>query len=399
MLAVLLIVCLNGLSRSIETFDPQRAFHINPLNTDARVNWLMDKLNGEKPAAENDQLVEVAEEGLTLTPLDARLYSLRAELLLRAGDEAEADRLFRQANRLSHTENLALRYLINRLIEVHNFPGAIAQIDMLLRRWPDQTDAVLPVIPYLLSDDPAYQTFLKAMTDDVPWRSRLISGLSRQNDGLTLVYRVLMDLSASSHPPSQGEIASGIRAFMTSKRYDDAYRLFRFTMPEEGRRMAGFIQNSTFSSDVSGISPFSWVRRNTRAAEIQFSGETGPKGATVRFFGTPAKDITLNQSLVLPEGRYRLVVEAEASSLHAPRGLYWRVLCQDPRRDLVRLEIPDGTYKSRQLETSFNVSECGFQRIELMTDVIAESWQNRYTGLVRFGSVKIERLDLVQAQD
>jgi len=398
-LAVLSLVSLNGLSRSIETLAPERAFRINPLNTEARVSWLVGKLNEAEPPASDEALLDVAEAAIAITPLDARLHSLIGELRLRAGETEEADRLFRQAYRISHTELHALKYLINRSIEAGDYAGAIGQIDMLLRRWPNRADVVQPILPQLLSQEDAYQALLVAMTSEAPWRWRLISGLSRHDGGLTWAYRILMDLSASDRPPSRGEIGAGIRAFVAAKRYEEAYRLFRFTMPAEERARAGFIHNASFEADSLDVPPFSWQRRNTRAAEITFAGETGSQGATVRFLGTPAKDLVFHQSMVLPAGRYRLSVDVETSSLRAPRGLYWRIRCQDPRKDLLRIDIPEGTYQTQRLEASFDVDQCAYQRIELATDVIAESWQNRYTGLVRFASLRIERAGLAETQD
>lgn len=58
-LAVLSLVSLNGLSRSIETLAPERAFRINPLNTEARVSWLVDKLNEAEFPALDESLIEV----------------------------------------------------------------------------------------------------------------------------------------------------------------------------------------------------------------------------------------------------------------------------------------------------------------------------------------------------
>src|SRR5690606_257784 len=150
--------------------------------------------------------------------------------------------------------------------------ATIGQIDVLLRRWPNRVDVIQPILPTLLSQDEAYAALLAAMTAEAPWRSRLISGLSQQEAGLPLAYRILMDLSSSEHPPARGEIAAAIRAFVAAKRYDEAYRLFRFTMPTEERELAGFVHNGEFQPNTLEVAPFSWQRRNTRAAEVQLAG-------------------------------------------------------------------------------------------------------------------------------
>lgn len=378
---------------------PEHAFRINPLNTEARVSWLVGKLNEAEHQALDQSLIDVAETAIAITPLDARLHSLTGELRLRAGEIEEADRLFRQAHHISHTELHALQYLINRSIDAGDYASAVVQIDVLLRRWPNRADAIQPILPQLLAQEGAYQALLAAMTSEAPWRSRLISGLSRHDTGLKLTYRILMDLSATEYPPSRDEIGAGIRAFLDAKRYEEGYRLFRFTVPAEERARAGFIHNATFQEDSLDVPPFSWQHRNTRAAEIRFASEAGSQGATVRFLGTPAKDIVFNQTLVLPLGRYYISVDVEASDFRGPRGLFWRIRCEDPHKELLRINIPEGTYQTKRLEASFDVDQCPYQRIELATDVIAESWQNRYTGLVRFATLRIERAGLAEIQD
>jgi len=387
-----------GLSRSIETQAPESAFRLNPLNTDARVSWLVGALNEGENAPPMEDLLEVTHTGLTVSPVDARLHSLAAELRLRSGDGDEAYRLFLQAHRLSHTELHALQYLITRAIEEGDYAEAVTHIDVLLRRWPRRIDVIEPVLPLLLSQESAYRAVFAAMVEDAPWRSRFISGLARQEQGLGFAYRILMDLANSQQPPTRGEISAAIRAFMAGKRYNEGYRLFRFTIPPEERHLAGFIHNSVFQADALDAPPFSWQRRNTRAAEIRLSSEGAPPGATVRFLNTPAKEIVFNQSLVLPAGRYRLVTEVDASSLRAPRSLYWRIRCQDPRQDLLRLDIPEDSYQDRRLEAEFEVGQCALQRIELATDVVAESWQNRYSGQVRFPFVRIERAEFAETE-
>ena len=385
---------MTGLSRSIEAQAPDAALRLNPLNTDARVSWLVAQLNAEQPSVAPEDLREMTRTGLEVSPADARLHSLAGELERRAGNNDEADRLFRQANRISHTEILALQYLITGAIEAGDYASAVSQLDVLLRRWPDRLNMILPALPQLLSDGSAYETVLEAMKAGAPWRSSLLSGLSRQHDGLEFAYRILMDLTGSQQPPSRNEIGAAIRAFMAAKRYDEGYRLFRFTIPEEERDLSGFVHNGVFRANTLNAPPFSWQHRNTRAAEIRFSPDASSPGASVRFLDAPAKDIALNQTLVLPQGKYRLSVELDASGLRAPRTLFWRIRCLDNGRELVRLRIQEGSYQKRGLEAGFDTGPCKLQRLELATDVVAESWQNRYSGHVRFHSVRIERAEL-----
>jgi hypothetical protein len=188
-----------------------------------------------------------------------------------------------------------------------------------------------------------------------------------------------------------------IRGYVAAKRYEDAYRLFRFTLPVNERSLTGFVHNSSFKPS-SYMGPFSWQYRNTRSAEVLLSTETPFEGATVRFLGTPTKEIMLNQTLFLPPGRYRLFSEVEASNLRTPRSLYWQIRCLDPKKELLRLPIPEGSYKGQLLKGEFAVEDCGLQQIGVATDVIVENWQNRYSGYARIRSLRIERAGSAEAE-
>ncbi|MDH6230259.1 hypothetical protein M2281_000831 [Mesorhizobium soli] len=313
------------------------------------------------------------------------------------GEEEEADRLFRQAHLLSRTEINALQHLMVRTIDTGDDAGAVAHIDVLVRRWPKRAGVFTPLLPRLLADEGGYTAIVELMRGGAPWRGRILSALAQQEEGLGIAYRLLLDLADSDHPPERSEVGMVSRGFIAAKRYEEAHRLFRFTLPPEEHALAGFVYNASFLP-ASASSAFSWQYRNTRAAEISLTDETPFPGATIRFLNAPAKDIMLRQTLLLAPGRYRLIAKVDASDLRAPRALYWRVVCLDPRKELLRLPIPEGSYREKDLEASFVVDGCALQQIGLATGVISESWQNRYSGRVRFQSLNIEKEDFAEVE-
>ena len=365
-------VSLSGLSRSIEEAAPDQALIFNPLNAEARVNSLVGLLN-QPDGAPSDDLLDSISTGLATDPIDARFHSLLAETRLRQGDRVEAYRLFEQALALSRTELHALKHLVVRAVEAGNFGEAVKHLDQLLRRWPGHGEEIYPVLPALLADGAGYEALIAAMAEGAPWRGAALRALASEEAGLGQAYRVLMGLAATPRPAASNEIASVLRGFLRAERHEEAYRLFRFTLPPGEQTLAGFVHNAGFSPGAAA-SPFSWTYRNTRSAEIRFSEDAANPGANVRFLNTPAKDISFSQSLVLPEGRYRLTVEAEITGLRAPRSLYWQLTCSKPRSELARIELPEGNHRSQTLQAEFDVAGCVLQRLILRTDVIAESW-------------------------
>lgn len=389
---------LSGLSRSIEKADPDRALLLNPFNANARVHSLVGAMNGQAAGTPAPGLEASVRRGLLTDPIDARFHSVLAEIRMREGNRQEAYRLFEQALQLSRTELHALKHLVARAIEAREYAQAVQHLDLLLRRWPGHGDEVYPVLPALIADEVGYKAFVAVLADGPPWRMQALRALAGNEAGLGHAYRLLLDLAATPQPPVRNEIAVVLRGFTDAKRYEEAYRLFRFALPEGERRLSGFVHNAGFAPEGEAY-PFSWNRRNTRGAEISFSEDPSRPGAMVRFLNAPAKNISLWQHLVLPAGRYRLTVDAEILNLKAPRSLYWQVYCMEPRREITRIQVPEGNHPHRTMTAEFDIEACASQRLVLRTDVIAESWQNRYSGLVYFRSVKIERIDLGQAED
>lgn len=390
-------VSLSGLSRSIEQTAPGPALLIDPLNAEARVAGAVAALNSDPDGAPAEVARSIA-FGLLAEPIDARFHSLLAELQLRQGRREEAYRLFDQALSLSRTELHALRQTMVRAVEAGDHGTAVAHLDLMLRRWPEHGAEIYPLLPALMAEEGGHSAIIAAMAEGAPWRSAAIRSLAEDEAGMAAAYRLLVDLVATERPANRAEIAMVVRAFLRAGRQDDAYRLFRHTMPEQEKALAGYVHNGGFSP-VGESYPFSWTRRNTRGAEIRFSEDAASPGAIVRFLNAPAKRIDLAQTLVLPDGQYRLTIEADTAGLKAPRSLYWQVLCMDPRRvELARIVIAEGSAREQKYEAAFEVAGCAWQRLALRTDVIAESWQNRYSGQVQFRSVRIERTDLAQVE-
>jgi len=68
---------VTGLSRSIEAEAPEAALRLNPLNTDARVAWLVAELNASLPSVASEDLRELTLKGLEVSPADAAAQSRR----------------------------------------------------------------------------------------------------------------------------------------------------------------------------------------------------------------------------------------------------------------------------------------------------------------------------------
>ncbi|MER8701668.1 hypothetical protein [Mesorhizobium sp. M1273] len=396
--SVLVLVASSiGLSRFLETETPAASLDLDPFNVEALIAEITSDLNDTTDAPDLDALVAKARGALAFDIADARLYSLIGEIKYRQGEKDEAYELFDQARKLSKTEIHALRRSIGRSVETGNLSKAVAEIDTLLRRWPDQFPAIADGLPTILSNSDGYQAVLIAIRAEAPWRASLFAALGKTPEGLDTADRLLLDLAGSSTPPKSSELSAVISGYIGQKEYGAAYRLFLFSLSDQERKLGGYIFNSTFEPIFSG-KPFDWQLRDQSGLEIAFATSQdaveGEGGATVRFLNTPVKNTALQQLIELPPGSYKISLIASARSLKLPKELFWAIKCVDQAGEIARFNIPEGTYNRQSFSYNFSVgsASCPLQLLRLQTAAIAESWRFRYVGTLVMHKLSIERL-------
>lgn len=393
----MLVVSSIGLSRSLETETPAAALALDPFNVDALIAEITSDLNDTSNTRDLGALLAKARGALAFDLADARLYSLIGEIKYRQGEKDEANKLFDQALGLSKTEIHALQRSIDHATETGDLPKAVGEIDVLLRRWPDQFPAIADGMPKILSSPDGYQAVLTAIKAEAPWRGSLFAALSQAPEGLDLANRLLLDLTGSSTPPNSSELSRVISGYIRQKEYAPAYRLFLFSLSDEERKLGGYIFNSTFEPVSSG-KPFDWQVRDQSGLEVTFAASQdaveGEGGATVRFLNTPVTNITLQQYIALPPGSYKISLVVSGRNLKLPKELFWSIRCGDPAEEIARFNIPEGTYNRQAMSKDFSVGPvaCPMQSLTLRTAAIAESWRFRYVGTLIMHKLSIERL-------
>lgn len=386
-----------GLSRLLETGAPSVSLALDPLNVDALIGDITAELNQTNGGADLDGLAVKAGNALRFNVADARLYSLIGEIRYRQGEKDQAFELFDQARMLSKTEIHALQRSIDRSVETGDLVRAVAEIDILLRRWPDQFSAVATGWPAILSNPLGYGAVLAAISAEAPWRGKLFSTLGQNPQGLAAANRLLLDLARSPAPPTSNELSAVIDGYIRQKQYGSAYRLFLFSLSDAERKLGGYIFNGGFEPVHSG-KPFDWVVHERSGLEITFAGSQdageGDRGATIRFLNTPVKNAALQQFIELPPGSYRMSLNASATNLKLPKDLFWSLRCADPSREIARFNIPEGTFNRRSLSLDFTIepAACPIQLLRLETAAIAESWRFRYVGTLVMHKLSIERV-------
>ncbi|MER9952308.1 tetratricopeptide repeat protein [Mesorhizobium sp. M0047] len=388
-----------GLSRLLEAGPPAVSLAIDPLNINALIGDITGDLNETGIGPDLDVLAAEARGALRFNVADARLYSLLGEIKYRQGEKDEAFEFFDQARKLSKTEIHALQRSIDRSIEVGDLSRAVAEIDTLLRRWPDRFPIIAAGMPAILSNPDGYRAVLAAIKIKAPWRSNLFSALGQDPRGLRAASQLLLDLTGSSSPPTTKELSAVINGYIRQKDYEPAYRLFLFSLSDQERTLGGYIFNGGFEPVRSG-KPFDWQVHDRSGLEITFAGSRdvgeSDSGAIVRFLNTPVKNAGLQQYVELPPGSYRISLTASGRNLKLPKGLFWSIRCADPASEIARFNIPAGTFNWQHLSLDFAIgtSACPMQLLRLETAAIAESWRFRYVGTLVMHKLSIERVSL-----
>ncbi len=389
----IVMALLIGLSRSLERIEPSLALTLDPLNVEALVLTATEQLNRSEQPSELRGLDDRLRSALPFNVGDARLYSLVGEVLYRTGQTEEAYRYFDHALQLSKAEIHALQRKIVRSIEEADVASAVGGINVLLRRWPEKFDDVAGAFPAILADPDGYASIRAALVANVPWRLSLLRSLGRDPATTDEASRLLLDLRSSAAPPTPDELALVLASYVQQKRYETAYRVFLFTLSEQERSSAGYVFNGSFAP-IFSRRPFDWSFPRQSGFELTFLPPGRETGAKLRFFDKPVKGVLLQQYLQVPPGRYRLRVNVSGRALHFPKDLFWSLQCAHSREELGRLEIPEGSFATQPLESSFAVgqADCPAQILRLSSGLTTDSWLYRFSGELTMSDLRIEKL-------
>lgn len=390
------MIISQGLGRVLETSDPVLASYVDPFGADQRVRAIANDLREDASAEELSDAAEQARRALVFNPVDPRLFSILGEVRARQGDQQGALSEFELARSLSKTEQLSVQRLIAASLQRGDIALAMTDIDTLLRRWPQRFDALAPFFVPVLSDQRGYDAVLASLQNGAPWRVRLVHYLAQQAEGVGLAEQLLGDLAANGTSVAPGEISAVITGRLRRGQYELAHRFFLFTLSPEEQGLAGYVFNSTFKP-IRLQRYFDWHYPRVAGVDVQnIVGETAASagGAQIRFLNTPIKDTGLGQILLLPPGDYELAVQASATGLILPKGLFWSLSCGERGKGIGRLDLTEGSYRGRAFGLKFTVPEtgCEVQYLRLVTDLVAESWRFRYQGEITMHSVRLEKV-------
>ncbi len=395
---VCLVLFLNGASYLTRQSNPSWAVKLNPFNTGARINYIVNELQGEPGKNEMDRLLTEARKTIRFAPGDARGFSATAEVLSRSGKTEKANQLFKKALQIGPTELHALLRRLQVALKNNDANEIALRTDVILRRWPLHIDSVFPVIATMIQNRNALPVITELISKNPPWRYQVIERLINSTSGLAFVQKTLLAQQAKKQPVNKRELDLTIKSLLKLGNFSQAHSMFILTLDEESREYLGYVFNSTFRQ-LNKVPVFGWnisSRPGAEVAIIQNEDSLGGKGLRVRFFDKPARLGNVHQIISLPTGAYKLTTQAGSSGLEIPKGLFWQVACTrgTQRGLLAKLNIESGTYKEKSISITFSVPDngCPLQQLTLKTGINSDSWIDRYQGNVTFKHVTIQSI-------
>lgn len=391
-----------GLARILAHETPRTALSLNPLDDSSARRVLLSELGRLKKPQDAVRLLPLAQSLVSIAPIDARSHSLKAQILFLLQQPARAQASLETALKLAQTDLMGLSLDYQRAVVGADYQKAVARLDILYRRWPNNTKNLLPWTNAMVSDPAGYANLRTVLAQNPPWRATIVRQFMDDERTSDTGYRLAFDLAQANgragRPKRDKTVEYALRRLFQQERYDLAHNLFLFTLDEQEIGLNGYIFNPQFQRPPSGL-PFFWDARDTNASTVSYrpasdgDGDATPSHLSIRFLDKPVRWAGLQKSMRLPSGAYRLTLRSRAVDLRAPKGLSGVVKCISQNRAILRFDIPLDNPQFADKSVDFSVPEnCTYARFQVAATEAVSGFRFRYSGVLDIAAVTLERV-------
>ncbi len=325
-------------------------------------------LAGDAAAARRAQPAAEAARLLTMQPLSSNAL-LFAQFDRRfARNERARDALTHAALKADPRSRGAHAAQFMIAVRRRQFSDAVTALERLINVEPTDTETVVPLLALLTNDNEARQVLLGRLRQPRPWHAQLASRLADTRMPVEQLVAFGTVLVRHPDPNARQAILSGL---INRGAYREAYRLWSQSSPSAQRSGNALVRGPRFAPDSLAY-PFGWTlhQEGSDGADL-----ADPHGLLVRYSGRNALTFA-SQTLVLPAGRYRLVVSGLEGNFTAS-GLVWSVACRPDNSIAGSIDLGAVTPSAGRLSTDFAIGAgCSAQQLSL-TIARAEFPENR----------------------
>ena len=359
------------IAASYQTADPERALTWDPHLAPALVELADSRINSYRGEANATALVQaraLAQQALRFDPLASFALTDLGLIAEKQGDSAKAAILMQLAAERKLRDEAAQGWLANEALNRGDFADALSHLDAVMRTHPETLDENTSLLVALASEPATMRLLAHLIGTNPPWRAWFLSTVTPKIDDRIALQRFYAELQAEPHPLNPQEIQPYLNRLLKDGLVRAAFDAWFEMLPPDRRASAETLYNGGFEYQPSG-SEFDWQIVQTLGADVKiFGGGGGEAGALrIEFSGARVDFRNVTHLLVLPAGIYRLSGEVEAESLHAERGLWWRVSCLGSGANLGESELIADSTPSRAFALFFTVpnAKCQAQVLQL----------------------------------
>lgn len=337
---------------------PEHAHRLAPW--DGRVTaMLAAKLSGvDGDAVDLIRARRLAREALLQDPTATGAVIALGLVDEQTGRSRAAARLFNYANVLSRRDLATQLWAIETAVSRGNIAGALRHYDIALRTSRHAPDLLFPVLVSAIADPPIRAALVQTFRNKPSWAPLFIEYAASNGPNPHVTSLLFHDLQRSGITIAPVAQTVLIDTLASRGAFDDAWLYYSAVRPNSDRRRS---RDSRFTANLTMPTVFDWriandsaisasIQRTDNGGVVDFSAPSGVGGTVVQ------------QTQLLPPGRYRLSGRAAALAALGNDSPYWVAACQNGR-ELGRINIP-GT---GDFTGVFNVpAECVAQTLSLV---------------------------------
>jgi hypothetical protein len=341
--------------------DPAFAELLWPPTAEARDRAAQVMVANAVTKPEIGEAEKAAVNALKAAPLS--ITALRSVALVRALELGQpgAAPLMRLAGQRNLRDPQIQLWLFQDAIDARRYAEAFARADIVLRRRPEAEALVFPRFMAALNDPTAGPALVTILSTAPPWREDFIRDLVAITDPAAAPTRLLQTLARSARPPTDTEVLHVTNALVTSRRYDEARRVWTDLVSRTTGEQ-GLVYNGDFERPT-GAPPFDWQLAEEGGVLGQILSRAGEGRALFVEFPAGRRAEPARQLVVLPRGApYRLTGMAMVEQLPGDAGVKLTLSCADDGKLIAEYTLRTATaWRSITVDFTTPPEGCGAQ--------------------------------------